>query len=171
MKNICSHCKHSNRSGVLICEKCGNMLDELAKATKLKNTVEFADPPPDVTAELEQPDRLVVTVPRSKNKEPIVLDSSRQDFTFGRTEDGNHVEIDLVPYGAARLGVSRKHARIYYSGNTWMIEDLGSTNGSYLNRRPMTANTPHVVRHGDELVFGRMLVQVYFSADESLAGI
>lgn len=170
MANICSKCKHDNRVGVLICEQCGHMLEELSEAKQTKNTIEFAAPPPNVTAELNLPDRLVVTVPRSKNKEPIVLDSTRENFTFGRNEDGNIVDVDLMPYGADRLGVSRKHARIFYSGHTWMIEDLGSTNGSYLNRRPMSVNTPHVIRNGDELVFGRMLIQVYFSYDESTAG-
>lgn len=168
--NICSKCKHQNRAGALVCDRCGHMLEELVKASLAKQTIEFAAPPAHITAELDVPDKLVVTVPRSKNQEPIVLDARNQDFVFGRNEEDNVVDIDLMPYGAARLGVSRQHARIFFSGNTWMIEDLSSTNGSYLNRRHMKANTPHVIRHGDELVFGKMLVQVYFSSDESISG-
>jgi pSer/pThr/pTyr-binding forkhead associated (FHA) protein len=51
-----------------------------------------------------------------------------------------------------------------------MIEDLGSTNGSYLNRRPLSPKTPHVIRHGDEVVFGKMLVQIYFSGADGFTG-
>jgi pSer/pThr/pTyr-binding forkhead associated (FHA) protein len=156
---------------MLLCDKCGHMLEELVKAKEEQKTIRFAPPPVHVTAQLDAPDKLVVTVPRSKNQTPIILDINQGEFAIGRGEDGNRVEIDLEPYGAARLGVSRRHARIFLSDEAWMIEDLGSTNGSYLNRRAMTPNTPHIIRHGDELVFGKMLVQVFFSSDVSTAGI
>lgn len=168
--NTCSKCGHENRPGTLLCDKCGHMLEELLKAKETQNTIRFATPPAHVTAQLgDSPDKLVVTVPRSKNQDPIILDIKKGEFIVGRSEDDNIVDIDLVPYGAARLGVSRRHARIFLSSDAWMIEDLGSTNGSYLNRRLMSPNTPHIIRHGDELVFGKMLVQVFFSFDESTA--
>lgn len=168
--NICSKCGHDNRAGSLLCDKCGHMLEELVKAREEKQTIRFAEPPAHVTAQLDAPDKMVVTVPRSKNQDSIILDLDKGEFFIGRNEDGFIVDINLVPYGASRLGVSRQHARIFFSSNTWMIEDLGSTNGSYLNRRHMSANTPNIIRHGDELVFGKMLVQVYFSFDDSTAG-
>ncbi|MDQ7027375.1 MAG: FHA domain-containing protein [Anaerolineae bacterium] len=146
------------------------MLEELVKAKEEKQTIRFAEPPAHITAQLNSPDKMVVTVPRSKNQDLIILNLDKGEFFIGRSEEGVEVDINLVPYGASRLGVSRKHARIFFSDNTWMVEDLGSTNGSYLNRRHMTANTPNIIRHGDELVFGKMLVQVYFSFDASTAG-
>jgi pSer/pThr/pTyr-binding forkhead associated (FHA) protein len=167
--NKCSKCGHENRPGMLLCDKCGRMLEELVKAKAAQSTIRFAAPPPNVTAQLDSPDKIVVTVPRSKNQDPIILDINQGEFVFGRCEDDNIVDVDLVPYGASRLGVSRRHARMFLSSDAWMIEDLGSTNGSYLNRRAMTANTPHIIRHGDELVFGKMLVQVFFSFDDSTA--
>jgi pSer/pThr/pTyr-binding forkhead associated (FHA) protein len=146
------------------------MLEELVKAKADKDTIRFAEPPAHLSSQLDSPDKMVVTVPRSKNEEPIILTLDRTEFFIGRSEDGFMVDIDLVPYGASRLGVSRQHARIFLSGSTWMVEDLGSTNGSYLNRRRMLPDTQYIIRHGDEIVFGKMLVEIYFSFDDSTAG-
>jgi pSer/pThr/pTyr-binding forkhead associated (FHA) protein len=169
--NICQKCGHTNKVGALLCDKCGHMLEELVKAKADKETIRFAEIPAHVTAHIDEiVNKMVLTVPRSKNQEPIILDLNRDEFYVGRSEDGFVVDIDLVPYGASRLGVSRQHARIFLSGTTWMIEDLGSTNGTYLNRRHMTSNTQYIIRHGDELVFGKMQVQIYFSFDDTTMG-
>jgi len=45
------------------------------------------------------------------------------------------------------------HARIYNSDGAWFIEDLGSTNGTYLNQRRITA--PAEVRAGDKVRIGK----------------
>ncbi|MTW20566.1 VWA domain-containing protein [Allochromatium palmeri] len=49
--------------------------------------------------------------------------------------------------------VSARHARVSLSGRTLILEDLGSTNGSWLNGVPLSA--PHPVREGDVLRFGQ----------------
>jgi pSer/pThr/pTyr-binding forkhead associated (FHA) protein len=48
--------------------------------------------------------------------------------------------------------VSRHHCRIRKNGETWWIEDLGSTNGTLLRGAPVQA--PHRLEHGDEVVAG-----------------
>jgi pSer/pThr/pTyr-binding forkhead associated (FHA) protein len=45
------------------------------------------------------------------------------------------------------------HARIYNSDGSWFVEDLGSTNGTYLNQRRITA--PAEVRAGDKVRIGK----------------
>jgi pSer/pThr/pTyr-binding forkhead associated (FHA) protein len=45
--------------------------------------------------------------------------------------------------------VSAKHARLSYHHNQWWFEDLGSTNGSYLNETAI--DVPIVVANGDHL--------------------
>jgi FHA domain len=45
------------------------------------------------------------------------------------------------------------HARIYRSDGSWFLEDLGSTNGTYLNQRRITA--PAEVRAGDKVRIGK----------------
>ena len=45
------------------------------------------------------------------------------------------------------------HARIYSRDGSWYIEDLGSTNGTYLNQRRITA--PAELRAGDKVKIGK----------------
>ncbi len=48
--------------------------------------------------------------------------------------------------------VSRQHAEIRPRGGSWVLTDLGSTNGSSINGRRI--NGPEVVKPGDEIEIG-----------------
>lgn len=48
--------------------------------------------------------------------------------------------------------VSRRHARLYTQGNSYIIEDLGSTNGTSINGQRLTG--PYVLRVGEQITFG-----------------
>jgi hypothetical protein len=50
-----------------------------------------------------------------------------------------------------RDSVSRRHARVFRTGEQWMVEDLGSTNGSYVNDVPVQRS---VLRDNDFLKIG-----------------
>jgi len=47
--------------------------------------------------------------------------------------------------------VSRKHIRVYKEGNKWFIEDLQSTNGTYLNNELITPNKKYEIKNGDTI--------------------
>jgi hypothetical protein len=54
--------------------------------------------------------------------------------------------------------VSQVHARVFRSGDGYMVEDLGSTNGTLLNGRKLTGTTP--LRPGDRLQVGRSTLEL-----------
>jgi hypothetical protein len=54
--------------------------------------------------------------------------------------------------------VSSVHTRVFQRDDTWMIEDLGSTNGTYLNRRKVTG--PTVMHRGDQVQVGNVVLEV-----------
>ena len=54
--------------------------------------------------------------------------------------------------------VSSRHARLSYHHNQWWLEDLNSTNGTYLNDEPVS--TPTVVVTGDELRVGQVFMVI-----------
>lgn len=53
--------------------------------------------------------------------------------------------------------VSRQHAEIRPRGGSWVLTDLGSTNGSRINGRPV--ERPEVVRAGDEIELGATVLR------------
>ena len=54
--------------------------------------------------------------------------------------------------------VSTRHARIYRSGDGYLVEDLGSTNGTYLNNERLSSPAPFTT--SDTLRIGRTLLVV-----------
>lgn len=55
--------------------------------------------------------------------------------------------------------VSRKHARLTFQGGTWVIEDLGSTNGTFVNESRLSG--PYSLRLGDVVGLGEKIKLVY----------
>ena len=62
------------------------------------------------------------------------LDLAQQQITLGRANDATLVLND--DYASSR------HARIFPQDGQWIVEDLGSTNGTYLDRQKVTRPTP-----------------------------
>jgi len=54
--------------------------------------------------------------------------------------------------------VSQLHARVYRRDGQLYVEDLGSTNGTYLNRKKVTA--PIAIRKGDRLQIGKTVMEL-----------
>lgn len=55
--------------------------------------------------------------------------------------------------------VSRRHARLTFQGGKYVIEDLGSTNGTFINGQRLAG--PHVLKPGDVVAFGEQIVLMY----------
>lgn len=55
--------------------------------------------------------------------------------------------------------VSRRHARLTFQGGKYVLEDLGSTNGSFVNGQRLSG--PHVLKAGDVVAFGEQIVLMY----------
>ena len=55
--------------------------------------------------------------------------------------------------------VSRKHARFYLQGSAYMLEDLGSTNGTFVNGQRLMG--PHALKNGELIMLGENVGLVY----------
>lgn len=78
-----------------------------------------------------------------------------REVSIGRDEaDG---VITLFPtVDAEGLGMSRKHAMFRPTATVLYLLDLGSTNGTRINTRPLGVNTPYPVMNGDMVAIGRL---------------
>ncbi|HVM35773.1 MAG TPA: FHA domain-containing protein [Actinomycetota bacterium] len=72
------------------------------------------------------------------------------ELTIGRS-DKCHIVLDDTY-------VSQMHARIFGKEDGVVVEDLGSTNGTYVNRRRITSPTP--VARGDRVKIGRTVLEL-----------
>jgi pSer/pThr/pTyr-binding forkhead associated (FHA) protein len=72
------------------------------------------------------------------------------ELTIGRSDKCKLVLNDTY--------VSQMHARIFTRGQSVMLEDLGSTNGTYLNRRRISA--PAELQRGDRVKIGKTVLEM-----------
>jgi hypothetical protein len=84
------------------------------------------------------------------------------EAVIGRADPVSNVfpDIDLSSHGALDHGVGRRHARIFLQGGQVLVEDLDSTNGSFLNAARLAPRQPQPLRAGDELRLGRLALKV-----------
>lgn len=60
--------------------------------------------------------------------------------------------------------VSRRHARIQCNNNQYLIEDLGSTNGTFINRGPrLLPGNKQPLSNGDEIIVGKTFLKFVLS--------
>ena len=98
----------------------------------------------------ERPGRLVVLA--SPGGEPPAGQSFGLDVITALGRDVNNAIVIDDPFA------SSEHAVLTYRGRSWYLEDLGSTNGSYVNGRRVEGVSP--VGFGDELQIGQVRMRL-----------
>lgn len=107
------------------------------------------------------PGSLVLNI--QSHKTPLLVQNI-DTVVLGRVAD-DEVEqaIDLSAYDAYQLGVSRRHARIARVGDDFFLEDLESTNGTWVNNRRLPFGRTQKLSHNDIIYLGRLTIIVCLS--------
>lgn len=90
---------------------------------------------------------------------------SSDESTIGRWDADNGIfpDVDLDAHDP-EAKVSRRHARIRRDSGKYLIEDLGSTNGTFVNRgRRLIPGNPNLLNDGDEIIVGKTFLRFYIS--------
>jgi pSer/pThr/pTyr-binding forkhead associated (FHA) protein len=103
----------------------------LGRKSKLQRQPKAAKPPRQPRGGRGEAHRLLVT---SGALAGTSLGLTDQQITVGRANDATLVLND--DYASSR------HARLFPQDGQWIVEDLGSTNGTYLDRQKVTQPTP-----------------------------
>ncbi|MGI8468900.1 MAG: FHA domain-containing protein [Pyrinomonadaceae bacterium] len=88
---------------------------------------------------------------------------SADESYIGRWDADNGVfpDVDLDTHDP-EAKVSRRHARIVRENGKYAIEDLGSTNGTFVNRgRRLLPGTRQVLNDGDEIIVGKTFLRFH----------
>jgi pSer/pThr/pTyr-binding forkhead associated (FHA) protein len=112
----------------------------------------------DVTSPLT----LRLTVPESGREVEVPF---TEQVTIGRLDpaSASFPDVDLATDDALDKGVSRHHAKITRRGHKVFIEDLGSINGTFLNRKKLIPYLSQALKSGDELQLGKLKLRVSFT--------
>ncbi|MGD1073049.1 MAG: SpoIIE family protein phosphatase [Bryobacteraceae bacterium] len=92
------------------------------------------------------PSELIIRLPDGKSHR-VVLERDR--YELGRTEANALCFPDVT-------GLSRKHAVFERSGKNWIVRDLGSTNGTFVNGNRLEAG--HTLRSNDRIGVGDLSI-------------
>ncbi|MDD5747494.1 MAG: FHA domain-containing protein [Actinomycetota bacterium] len=96
---------------------------------------------------------------KKKGKPQLVIISGERNIG-ARYELGEHLTIGRATNSGIVLGdtyASQQHARIYRSDDSFFVEDLGSTNGTYVNGRRISY--PLTLRGGDRIKIGKTVFE------------
>jgi ribosomal protein L40E len=162
----CPKCGRENPVGAKICEYCGHLLLDTKEqaSTKALDNADFEENIPKWgTARFSSRINLIVTTDNGEKK--LTVDTGNiQEMVMGRVdpETNEAPEIDLSDFGAQEKGVSRRHAAILRKEGSLHVVDLGSYNGTFLNGQRLIAEQPRVLRDGDDVRLGYLVLRVAF---------
>jgi hypothetical protein len=100
--------------------------------------------------------------PARRGKAPtkvLVLDEKGRKIGSHRLN--GTIQIGRAPSCQIKLSdtyISQLHAKISERSGAWIVEDLGSTNGTYLNQRKVTV--PTEISAGDRIRVGKTTIEV-----------
>lgn len=171
-KKRCPLCQTNSAADATVCAFCGCPLVSLLPAPLITEPVPEGLTSAAPAQSLFDPAALdpdIVAFIVAGQQAPIMVKGSRS-IVLGRYSPGETAPtVDLTPFQAGVLGVSRQHARLTRERGGLFVEDLSSTNGTRLNKVRLQPYTPAALRSGDMLQLGQLTLCVYFNADGSSA--
>ena len=144
----CNNCGAHNPQGANFCSSCGRALVEREQSD---TTITFAvadhetelEEEVHISAEELEGGRGVLIVKRGPNA------GSKFFLDGDATSIGRHPDSDIF---LDDITVSRRHAQVRRLGDHFRLHDIGSLNGTYVNRERVEEND---LRSGDEIQIGK----------------
>lgn len=165
----CPHCRRENPDHDAYCYACGHILPSALQSmianptTHLEEAYETLEPRRRWgTAYFDRKSQLKLTI---RDTGDSLLVTVGNELVLGRSSgqpEAEGADVDLTPYGAVDLGVSRNHLALSRDHDTITVTDLNSSNSTYLNGQRLMPNEPRILRDNDELRLGRLVIRVAF---------
>lgn len=146
---FCNRCGHRNPPSSSFCSACGTVLDlvddRTITLTKVDPLMDSPGAVDDVHVNLSDiPAGEAILVERGGDGEGDWFSLRTQVTTIGR-----HPESDIV---LDDITVSRRHSEVRLVDGRYVVSDVGSLNGTYVNQERVDSR---VLAQGDELQVGK----------------
>ena len=141
---LCARCGHNNPDEARFCSSCGSALSA-DETTLTLSAVEAADEEDDLAKYLEElPPGVGLLVVRTGPETGSSYRLDRKATAIGRHPDSDVFLDDIT--------VSRRHVVIEKTDAGYVLRDVGSLNGTYVNKKRVDESP---LRYGDEVQIGR----------------
>ncbi len=111
-------------------------------------------PPPPVGSAATQLQLQTAQLLHVQTNSPIELPQNLAVIHLGKPGGPIPPDIDVSGFPDSAV-VSRVHADIRMEGDAYYIEDVGSSNGTYINHSPLLPGNRHRLRAGDRIALGK----------------
>jgi hypothetical protein len=132
-----------------------------APTGEIKASEAASDAPAQPAAAAAAPFKAKLSVLRGGRKgQEFELESGKNFVGRWDPDTGSFPEVDLDA-DDPEAKISRRHALLIIEGGKITIEDIGSLNGTYVNRQPRLApGTPVELKNGDEIIIGKTFLKL-----------
>lgn len=164
---ICDNCRYENQFFAVRCLKCGSLL--LVPDTLPISPDEI---PNDTLVDMKygmktiQHDRYydgALFLYVVEHAQSVIL-VDKQDIVLGREGQSSKSKPgDLSRFSAYAMGVSRQHAQITYEDGQYILKDLGSANGTWVNGHRLPAYERYLLKNEDHIWLGKLILKVYLA--------
>lgn len=110
----------------------------------------------DTAEQSARPDTLLVQIPTVGKV--LITVAIGAELIIGRfnLEDMGPLCLNLNPFNGAQQGVSRRHAKIMHSESGWWVQDIGSSNGTWLNGERLQPLRSYALQSTSHLLLSHM---------------
>lgn len=169
----CPKCGTGNEASSQFCSQCGLWIGDINPSqSTLIGTTTTVNIRALMQDALDDLDKNRAAIELEDDEIAVLISSSadaikipyRNPVILGRhaySTSSDVVFIDLNNYQGYALGVSRKHAQIEKLEDQYVLMDLGSSNGTFLNGNRLNPYKPYILNHGDKIMIGQLAVRFY----------
>jgi len=159
----CPSCGASIQSDATFCGQCGSNLAPVTDEPDITiaQTGPVATPPPPPVAPVAKTPvtatRLQTQLARLLHVQTntlLELPAQLNVIHIGKPNDQIPPDVDVSGFPDSDV-VSRIHADIRIEAGVYYIEDIGSSNGTYVNHNPLPPGDRHRLRTGDRIALGK----------------
>lgn len=173
----CQQCQNKNLSSAQFCDECGGALPGLAETALVPPPPSFlcedlkpvpARPISPISRLFEDDEEVHVAIGMNARLLLVIAGRTGKEFFLTKSEmligrwdaaRGIFPDVDLDD-ADQETKVSRRHARIFNQNNQYWIEDLGSLNGTVINRQHrLQRGQPYLLKDGDEIIVGKTFLK------------